>query len=322
MSEFKKIIPAETLSERCQQLLEKLPLLTTPEDILQLAADYMDLSCYVYDAHGLILAHSNVDGSHCGEWLRDVENGFVQKKSIKSLLSPMPVCNVMPDNRCSDSTCTRMSFPLSFSDDQPNGGVCFFFWNRQADFADQSLAAMVTGALSALYRRGFSIVHHGSKQKQQLFIELLDYKPGLKSYYEHMIQRNLGSPGVFHVLCFNGAADDGILARLNELPDVISLRFKGDLLAICQGEGAAFSAVSEEIRAIAQAADLDSCVSIAFSDLLTLRRIYEDTRSALLAGVAAGNSGMLRAERFLVDAFLSRCRRYFSLDDYCPNGFA
>ena len=76
------------------------------------------------------------------------------------------------------------------------------------------------------------------------------------------------------------------------------------------------------IAPLADAEQMQAGCSISFDELLKLRYVYEDTRSALeLVCAEERDTRYHKSERYLARVFLQRCRKLLPAEEYYPDFF-
>ena len=319
------------LLERSQIFQERLMDIDTLDGLINLACTVLDCSLYICDGQGFILANSPIEERACHAFRNTVEKTRqISKEKLKTMLGPEPLCNVMRDPLCEGDTCARLSFPLKIGEAGLPGAITFFFWGGSLTQDHQALASMVAGAFSVFMRKRFFVAGTQQASKISLLRELLDYKPGLKSYYERGIaMENLHTLGRnFRLICVTAGEhtqiDTATLAMeiQCQLPGAWTFPYKDDLLVVFSESNVSADEVTAQLEYFLDAHQLIACMSMEFASLLELRYVYEDTRVCLgLAARKAPSVRMHRAERYLDLAFLQKCRQYFPLDQYYLEGF-
>ena len=320
------------LLERSQIFQEQLMDIDTLEGLISLASSVLDCSLYVCDGQGYILAYSPVEERACPAYCNTVQGSrHIPKDKLKTMLGPAPLCNVIRDPQCVGDTCTRLSFPLKIGEQGLPGAVTFFVWDRTLSQDDQALASMVAGAFSVFMRKRFYIAGTSQASKINLLRELLDFKPGLRSYYERgLAMENLHTlSSGFRLVCVSMGeslqADAGTFAMEIQclMPGVWAFPYKNNLLIVFNESKISAEDVCAQLERFLGIHQLSACMSMEFSSLLELRYVYEDTLVCLkLAMRKAPSVRMHRAERYIDLAFLSKCREYFPLEQYYLEGFS
>lgn len=319
------------LLERSQIFQEQLMDIDSLDALISLACSVLDCSLYICDGQGFLLASSPVTERTCAAFRHTAEDTRqVSKEKLRAMLGPSPLCNVVRDPQCEGEACARLSFPLKIGEQGLPGAITFFIWDRQLTTEDQALASMVAGAFAVFMRKRFTSLNTAQARKISLLRELLDYKPGLRTYYESCIAlENLHKlSGAFRMLCIcppeSHKEHAGTMAmelqRLFEnawvFPhkDNVLIVFSESQLSpddLC-------AALSDRLAQFSSAA----CLSVPFSQLLDLRRTYEDTYAACrIAARKEAQPGIHRAERWMDLVFLHKCRLHFPLEDYYLEGF-
>jgi len=319
------------LLERSQVFQERLMDIDSLDGLINLACTVLDCSLYICDGQGFILAHSPVEERACHAFRNTVQNTRqISKEKLKTMLGPAPLCNVIRDPMCVGDTCTRLSFPLKIGEQGLPGAITFFIWDRAISQNDQALASMVAGAFSVFMRKRFYVAGTSQASKISLLRELLDYKPGLKSYYERgLAMENLHTmKGGFRLLCIcaqeEQRADPEALAMEIQYqhPGTWAFPHQNSILVVFNESQFTAGAASSALEQFLSARQLCACLSMEFASLLELRYVYEDTRVCLTLAMRKAPSDCLhRAERYLDLAFLSKCREHFPLEQYYLEGF-
>jgi len=319
------------LLERSQVFQERLMDIDSLDGLISLACSVMDCSLYICDGQGFILAHSPVEERACHAFRNTVQNTRqISKEKLKTMLGPAPLCNVIRDPMCVGDTCTRLSFPLKIGEQGLPGAITFFIWDRTITQNDQALASMVAGAFSVFMRKRFYVAGTSQASRISLLRELLDYKPGLKSYYERgLAMENLHTmKGGFRLLCICAQeeqhADPEALAMEIQYqhPGAWVFPHQSSILVVFNESQFPADTVSADLEQLLETRQLCACLSMEFASLLELRYVYEDTRICLtLAMRKAPAERLHRAERYLDLAFLSKCREHFPLEQYYLEGF-
>ena len=199
----------ENPSEMSSMLLGRLPQITSLRELIELSCSLLQASLYVVDGQGRILEHSAEEGVTCASWLNAVREGQLNEEHRRTVLTPEVNCNVVRDKQCRGTPCARLSVPIQLGDDMLAGAVVFFLWNNDPSYEKQCLAMILAGALSNLIQkeREASGTH---RDAVRLLKELLNYKPGLKLYFENALKSSefAGMTGHFH-LCVLLPPDGG-----------------------------------------------------------------------------------------------------------------
>ena len=318
------------LLERSQVFQERLMDIDTLDGLVSLACTVLDCSLYICDGQGFVLTGSGSDARACPSFLRTLESRQISKAHLKTMLGPKPLCNVIRDPGCTGEPCVRLSFPLSIGEQELPGAITFFIWDRPITQDDQALAAMIAGAFSVFMRKRFCITGASQARKISLLRELLDYKPGLRSYYERgLALENLHAvQGGYRLICIGiGEEQQADVNTLSmeiqcRIPDVWVFPHQSHILIVFNEAQTAADAVISSLEPLLAARRLCACLSVEFASLLELRYVYEDVRVCLaLAMRKAPAEHLHHAERYLDLAFLSKCREYFPLEQYYLEGF-
>jgi len=321
------------LLERSRLFQEHLMDIRSLDDLINLACTILDCSLYICDGQGYILAHSPIEERTCHAFRNTVEHTRrIAKEKLKTMLGPTPLCNVMRDSMCVGNTCTRFSFPLKIGEQGLPGAITFFIWDRTLSPDDQALASMVAGAFCVFMRRDSLLGSAAQASRVTLLRELLDYKPGLKSYYERSLAmehlHTLGSG--FYLVCISSAADAAQPSRSDSLsleiqyclPAAWVFPDKENILIVFHETNVQAHDVLTQIEELLKVHRLMACLSCRFSSLLDLRYVYENTKACLnIAGRKADDRCVFSAEDYLDLAFLDKCREFFPLEQYYTEGF-
>lgn len=319
------------LLERARMFQEQLMDISTLDSLINLSATVLDCSLYICDGQGFILANSPIEARACPVFCDTVANTRqITKEKLKTLLGPTPLCNVLRDPLCRGDTCSRLSFPLKIGKQQLPGAVTFFIWDRPLTPDDQALAAMIAGTFSVFMRKHAFMPGALQASKLSLLRELLDYKPGLRSYYERSLSMEnmpLRQDG-YRLLCI--AADpssridaDTLSMEIQcQLPEVWVLPYNERILLIFNEARICTDDLFGAQSGFLERQHLQACLSLEFSSLLDLRYVYEDTQFCLsLAARMAPQTRLHRAEQYMDLVFLSKCREYFPIERYYLAGF-
>lgn len=316
--------------ERFQIFQERLMDVSSLDELVNLVSSVLDCSLFICDSQGSILAHSPVEARCCHIFRRNVETHQVSKEKLKTVLSETPLCNVMRDSRCDGNTCVRLSFPLKIGRQELPGAVMFFIWDRTPTSDDQAFASMASGAFSAFMRRHSFASSREQAGKISLLRKLLDYKPGLRPYYERSLaMENMNAyQGGYRLLSVNTAKNDP--ADLNtlsmeiqyQLPSVWVFPCNERILLVFSESVISVEQVTAQLQPFFEIHNLFACLSMQFSDLLDLRYVYADTQACLFIAMRkAPDAHLIYAQDYISLAFLNKCREFFPLDQYYPEGF-
>ena len=319
------------LLERSQIFQEQLIDVDSLDGLVSLACSVLDCSLYIVDSQGFLLANSPITERTCSAFRNTVaKTRQLSKEKLKPMLGPAPVCNVLRDPMCEGEACTRLSFPLKIGEQGLPGAITFFIWDRKLTANDQALASMVAGAFAVFMRRRFASISSSHARKISLMRELLDYKPGLHSYYESGIAlENLHKlAGMFRLLCIylNENQKEHIGALAMELQRHLDTAWvfphKEEILVVFHDAQLSPDNVCAEIGSTMPQFASSACLSTPFSQLYDLRRAYEDTYAAgRIATLRNPTPAIHHAERFMDLVFLHKCRQYIALESYYPEGF-
>ena len=319
------------LLERSRIFQERLMDIDSLDSLINLASTVLDCSLYVCDGQGFILANSPVEKRACFAYRNTVEQTrHIPKEKLKTMLGPAPLCNVIRDPQCEGDTCARLSFPVKLGEQGLPGALTFFIWDRSLTQNDQALASMIAGAFSVFLRRRFYITNTSQAGRISLLRELLDYKPGLRSYYERSLAleglHNMGGSFRLIDVCLDDhTAEEGATFAMEvqyRLPGVWVIPHQSRLLIVFNDRQSPADEVTAVVSQFLDAQKLTACMSMEFANLLELRYVYEDTQVCLKLAMRKDAAQRLhRAERYLDLAFLSKCRQYFPLEQYYLEGF-
>lgn len=316
--------------ERFQIFQERLMDVGSLDELINLAASVLDCSLYICDAQGFILANSPVEAHCCDVFRRCVETRRVSREKLKTVLNDDPLCNVMRDPRCHGDPCARMSFPLKISGQKLPGAVMFFIWDRKPTGDDQAIASMAVGAFSAYLRKHAFASSREQAGKVSLLRKLLDYKPGLRSYYERSLAMEglHAAPGQYRLLYISAARDNPAdLQTLSmeiqcQMPDAWVFPCNDGILMVFRESALGVEQVADQLVPFFKINDLFACQSMQFSDLLDLRYVYADAQSCLFIAMReTPDARLIHAEDYIGLAFLNKCREFFPLEWYYPEGF-
>lgn len=322
-------VGAMSFLERAQIFQEKLMGITSLEDLINLSCTVLDASLYIYDSNGVILVSSPIEERACSSWVNSIRNQKVRKEILKSTLIPKPTCNVMPEPQCKGTPCTRMTFPLKIGENESPGVLTFFFWEREINQDDQYLASSVAGTFSIWMRKRF-VLANPQISKIRLLQELLEYKPGLKLYYERSIAmehlNTLESSFRLVYICMDetryAEADTLVMELQCRIAQAWVFRHKNDILLVYNQQSIETETLCDMLEPALLEMGLTGCLSIEFKRLLELRYVFEDTSVACQIARRKKPDTMLhRAEQYLSLSFLYKCQQYFPLQEYYPAGF-
>ena len=318
------------LLERSQIFQERLMSIDSLHQLTSLASTVLDASLYVCDRRGFILASSARDERSCPAFAHAVESRQVSREALRTMLGDRPLCNVIRDPKCPGAPCTRLTFPIGIGEEALPGALTFFIWDRTVTQEDQALASLIAGAFSVWMRKDSGLAVTAKTQKISLLRELLDYRPGLKSYYERSLStaqlHNL--PGLFRLVYIQHAehpavsVDTMVMELQYQFPAAWIFAHKDCLLMVFNDAQLSVQSAASQLEGYLLGRDLTACISAEFKDLLALRYMFEDTKVACRIAVRKQPDARLhRAERYLDLAFLHRCRQYFPLEEYYLEGF-
>lgn len=321
------------LLERSHLFMERLMDTQSLDDLINLACSILDCSLLICDGQGYILAHSPVEERACQVFRNTVENTRqIAKEKLKTLLGPTPLCNVMRDSLCVGDTCTRFSFPLKIGEQGLPGAITFFIWDRTLSQDDQALISMIAGAFSVFMRKNSLLNNTIQASRISLLRELLDYKPGLKSYYERSLAmehlHTLGNG--FHLACVGASVNaptklnpDSLALEIQYcLPSAWVFPYAENVLVVFHDTNVESQEVITKLDDLLTAHQLHACLSCKFSNLIDLRYMYEDTKVCLsIARKKTSERCVFLAEDYLDLAFLHKCREFFPLEQYYTEGF-
>ena len=310
-------------------LLGRLPQITSLREMIELSCSVLQASLYVVDGQGRILEHSAEDGVFCESWRNAVREGRLNEEHRRTVLTPEVNCNVVRDKECRGTPCARLSVPIQWGENMLAGAVVFFLWNNDPSYEQQCLAMILAGAISNLLQkeREATGTH---RDAVRLLKELLDYKPGLKLYFLNALKSSefVGMEGCFH-LCVLLPQGSGVqdteeqaerAATLSER--IWAFAHHGKILALFNTKDYSPEAFRTLIAPLVETEQMQAGCSVSFDELLKLRYVYEDTRSALeLACAEERDSRFHKSERYLARVFLQRCRKLLPAEEYYPDFF-
>ena len=318
------------LLERTQVFQERLMDIGSLDDLINLACTILDCSLFICDGQGYILASSPTDCRTCASFRNTVENTRqLDKDRLKPMLGPNPLCNVIRDPGCAGDPCVRLSFPLKIGEQGLPGAITFFIWDRSITQNDQALASMIAGAFAVFMRKRFTFTSTTQARRIGLLRELMDYKPGLRSYYERALSmEGLSAQADTFRLAVVYLDDDQkenagpyAMELQYHLPSAWIFPYKDTLIAVFTSSDP--DDALSQFTVFLRQHGFSACLSAEFSSLLELRYVYEDTQVCLsIAMRKTGGECLYRAERYLDLAFLHKCRQYFPLDQYYLEGFS
>lgn len=316
--------------ERFRIFQERLMDVASLDELINLVSSVLDCSLFICDAQGFVLANSPVEARCCHIYRRNVETRRVSKEKLKTILSDTPLCNVMRDPRCDGDTCVRLSFPLKIGSQELPGAVMFFIWDRTPTSDDQALASMAAGSFSVFMRRHSLTASREQAGKISLLRKLLDYKPGLRSYYERslaMENMNPSSDG-YRLLSISAAHNSSMdvhtlsMEIQCHLPDTWIFPCNEGILLVFNESMIDAEQAAAQLEPFFEIHNLYACLSVQFSNLLDLRYIYADTQSCLFIAMRkAPDTRLIHAQDYIALAFLNKCREFFPLEQYYPEGF-
>lgn len=317
--------------ERFQIFQERLMDISSLDALINLACSVLDCSLYICDGQGFILAHSPAEARSCHIFRNIVCNTHqVSKEKLKTLLGPTPLCNVMRDPLCQGETCTRLSFPLKIGRQGLPGAVTFFIWDRTLTNDDQALASMAAGAFSAFMRKHSFAADKAQISQVSLLRELLDYKPGLRSYYERgLAMENMhtlrGGYRLVYISAPQSAFVDANTLTIEiacQIPQSWVFPYNERILLVFNESKISVESVAARLAPLFEVQQLSACLSVQFASLLDLRYVYVDTQACFSIAVRKSPGTRLnRAQDYIALAFLNKCREFFPLEPYYPEGF-
>ncbi len=294
-------IQALPFIERVQRFQENLNNVASLDEFIALSHSVLNASLCMRDHNGVVLSHSPVSQPPCVDWSHES-------------------CD-------QQSSCALLSFPIQFSDAQRSGMLLFAFCAGEIAQDDRYLAAVIAGTLA----QQLQLRHLRSNSQHsriQLFRDLLQYKPGLQSYYERSIamEHLSGSDISYQVAVLAPRHERPI--DMHALTHSLQYRFPSAwvldhrehiLMLFHHGD-------AEPLRAALESFLDDSpfhgCLSVPFSNLLELRYVFENTCAACrIASRKKPGASLYRAEQYLSLSFLDKCRQYFPLEKYYTEGF-
>jgi hypothetical protein len=195
-------------------------------------------------------------------------------------------------------------------------------------YEDQCLASILAGAFSSMLQRQSLESESLHSRQSRILQELLNYKAGLKSYYQHSISQTdlLIFSGSFRILCISPdnplqKEDIFILEIAHRLPNAWCFVHSGCMVAIFNEEQLPIQVAVGALLPYLTMQHLTASLSMPFYDLLRLRYMFEDCLGILpIAAKKQPETRIHFAEHYQCTAFLSRCQQYFPLKDYYPEG--
>ena len=318
------------LLERSQIFQEHLMSIESLEQLVGLASTVLDASLYICDRRGFILASTEREERSCPTFDQAVESRQVSPEALKTMLGDRPLCNVIHDPKCPGAPCTRLTFPIGIGEESLPGALTFFIWDRTVTPQDQALASLIAGAFLVWMKKNPGLAVTANTRKINLLRELLDYRPGLKSYYESNLasEQMHNLPGLFRLVYIQHAghpavsADTMAMELQYQFPAAWIFAHKGCLLMVFSDSLLSVQSTASQLEGYLSGRGLTACISTEFKDLLSLRHVFEDTRGACrIATRKQPDARLHRAEHYLDLTFLHRCRQYFPLEDYYLEGF-
>ena len=288
-----------------------------------------NLAYDIVDGQGRILEHSAEEAVFCESWLNAVREGRLNEDHRRTVLTPEVNCNVVRDKECRKNPCARLSVPIQLGEDMLAGAVVFFLWNNDPSYEKQCLAMILAGGLSNLLQkeRETTGLH---RDAVRLLKELLNYKPGLKLYFENALKSSefAGIRGRFH-LCVLLPQGSGIqnteeqAERVAALSECIwAFAHHGRIIVLFSTADYTPETFRTLIAPLVEAEQMQAGCSVSFDELLKLRYVYEDTRAALeLACAEESDTSYHKSERYLGRVFLQRCRKLLPAEEYYPDFF-
>ena len=310
-------------------LLGRLPQITDLKELVELSGLMLRASLYIVDGQGTILMHSDGERVTCKAWLNAVSEGRLSEEHRKAVLTPEVNCNVVRDKECTGDPCARLSVPISPGEKMMAGAVVFFLWDNDPTYEKQCLAMILAGAISNLLQKEREVID-AHRDSIRLLKELLNYKPGLKLYFLNALKdaEFNEKAGIYHLCILMPQEGDkrSLEAQSEEIaalsPRLWVFDHHGRVLVLFNTEDFTPETFCALITPKAESEQLQSCCSVGFNDLLKLRYIYEDTRSALeLAVEEEPERRCHRSERYLARVFLKQCRRLMPAEEYYPDFF-
>ena len=313
-----------SLSNRAMILFNMLNEMDSLDALITLTCTALDVSLYICDQQGNLIAHGTNDDVKCQYWENIITSGHVEKKLLKAIQSPRPYNTSMKEEQCGEHNCSRLIFPLDEDNAPGRYMLCLFFWDRSLTYEDQCIAAVLAGAFSNCLQKHSQYGHTLESRRIQLMRELLGYKAGLKPYFISSIRQlelqSIAPP--YRLVCVRLTSAHQTKAA--EMARRFSARLKtwcfdynGWLVAIFTQRSV--KQIAEALEDILDENALCGCVSMAFFDLLKMRGIFEDCCSAYsIAHARESDKRLYMAEHYQCMTFLARCQQFFSLDDHYP----
>lgn len=209
------------------------------------------------------------------------------------------------------------------------GRLCAYAANQPFSEEDKTFLHLAGKAVATIIRPQIGIKVMTQLSKLQLMRKLLAYKPGLRAALQYDIQTehldNLGGP--FRVLFVH--VDDDKRIQIARLKSAIGKHLR-NAWSFVQGEDivCVFNEAivlprdyKAAIERYLETVNLTACLSMPFTYLIDLRRMYEVAHASWPAARKRDPQGRLHeAMNYQVYAFLARCTMCFNPSDYCPDG--
>ena len=317
------------LTDQAFLLLQKIPEIQQMEDLITLCCSTLNASLFISDPQGNVIAHSPFDDSPCPSWAERLKNGRIRQSPYADNRGLWPMSNTLKHEKCSIEGCTRLYFPLRAENELRPNVLHLFIWHTEISQREQNLAAIFAGAFSSLLKRQTLPAVTLHEKRVRILCELLDYKAGLKSYYQRAItQSGLESfCAPFRMIhiplgdVYQKSENLILLEVAHRLQSAWCFVQDGSLVAVFNEEHLQVCTVTDALLPYLAQQQLTACLSMPFYDLLRLRYISENCRSILPIAVKKEPDARIHlAEHYPCHAFLSRCQQYFPLQDYYPEG--
>lgn len=309
-----------TLAENSLALLRSIHEAQTLETLIAKIHERLLGPLYLCDANGTVLAIAPEQWLDWPQWA-----DMVRTRRVSPPWSGERLGACMADPK----DCVRLALPLDMDASEHPGALCVFATGRNFAPEERAFAEMAARTLEVLLRNKFGMACVAQTAKVQLLIELLGYKPGLRSYFARAIAiEGLGGLDTpFRVLYVGLGEKDK--PRGADLAEQIRHFLQGawafaleDQVVCVFNEGLVSPAdFMDVLRVYLTEQGLSGCISMAFQDILSLRQMYEVTQTAYLIGSRRAPGGVLYlSQDYQLLTFLSKCQRYFPIEAYCPEG--
>lgn len=204
-----------------------------------------------------------------------------------------------------------------------------FALNSPISEEDKTFLFLAARAIALIIRPQIGIKVMSQLSKLQLMRKLLGYKPGLRAALMHDIQTehldNLGGP--FRVLFVH--VDDDKRAQITQLRALIGEHLRNvwsfihgeDIVCVFNEAVVLPRDYMTALKHYLDEARLTACLSMPFSNLIDLRRMFEVAQASWSPARRRDPKTRLHlALNYQIYAFLGRCTMCFNPVDYCPDG--